>query len=97
MGDRLGIHGAVDTFYWFFIMTLINSIDSCKGTERNGLDCVFGSQRSLKCINRVLFGQLGLGQSSDLSKRPSLTKLDSLLQEVCITVGQSRVSWSDDF
>ena len=37
-----------------------------------------------------MFSQLGLGESMDLSKRPSLQKLDSLLQEMCILVGQSR-------
>ena len=47
--------------------------------------CVFLSERSYKCSHRVMFSQLGLGESQDLSKRPSLTKLDSLLQEVCIT------------
>ena len=34
-----------------------------------------------------MFSQVGLGESMDLSKRPSLIKLDSLLQEVCIIDG----------
>ena len=54
---------------------------------KNGSDYVFLSQRSSKCSHRVLFGQVGLGQRIDLSKRPSLIKLDSLLQEVCIIIG----------
>ena len=56
------------------------------------LDSVFLSRRSYKCSHRVMFSQVGLGESLDLSKRPSLIKLDSLLQEVCIINGQGRAS-----
>ena len=64
-----------------------NPPDAHEEQNQNGSDCVFLSQRSSTCIHRVLFGQVGLGQRIDLSKRPSLTKLDSLLQEVCIIIG----------
>ena len=64
-----------------------NSPDLYKEQKKNGSDCVSLSQRSFKCSHRVLFGQVGLGQRIELSKRPSLIKLDSLLQEVCIING----------
>ena len=64
-----------------------NSPNLYKEQNKNGSDYVFLSQRSSKCSHRVLFGQVGLGQRIDLSKRPSLIKLDSLLQEVCIIIG----------
>ena len=64
-----------------------NSPNLYKEQNKNGSGYVFLSQRSSECSHRVLFGQLGLGQRIDLSKRPSLIKLDSLLQEVCIING----------
>ena len=38
----------------------------------------------LLCFNFCIVIQLGRRSSCDLSKRPSIIKLDSLLQEVCI-------------
>ena len=58
-----------------------------KEQKKDWLDSVFLSRRSYQCSHRVMFSEVGLGESQDLSKRPSLTKLDSLLQEVCIING----------